>query len=117
MKRFVFTLIFSLSCLGQQTTELYIPIGKSPGLSREGKTVIGKIEEVKVDKICISKKTFFITNKTKIFLDRSEIKQPNSYGSITDLKTNNFSEIYAPTNNVAVWIKVRLTTETKKYKK
>jgi len=75
----------------QQATEMFIPIGQSPELSKTA-TVIGTIESVAADERTIVVKsdggsaTATITEKTKIFLDRSQRKEPNRYGAFEDLE-------------------------------
>ena len=75
----------------QQATEMFIPIGQSPNLSNKV-TVMGTIESVNAETRTIVVKsdggsaTATITEKTKIFLDRSQRKEPNRYGAFEDLE-------------------------------
>ena len=74
----------------QQATEMFIPIGQSPGISKTA-TVIGTIESVDAEKRTIVVKsdggsaTATIADKTRIFLDRSRRKEPNRDGAFEDL--------------------------------
>ena len=101
---------------GQKAAEMYIPIGKSPGLSgkltymgpigkvdAEAKTVAGKSEEWKAT----------VTDKTRIWLDRSAAKLPNREGTFADLVADRVMEIkYEGKEKVrsgnAEWIKVEV---------
>lgn len=105
----------------QQTTEQYIPIGQSPGLS--GKyTVIGKLQSVNAQE-----RTFTIagttgalnvriTERTKIWLDRSKLQQPNLQGTFADLRTGATVEVKpegherSVSSGPAEWIKVQIPT-------
>lgn len=74
----------------QRATELYMPIGESPGLSGSV-TVIGTIASVDEASRTITiasdseRRTAEITEKTHIWIDRSEAKKTNEYGSFSDL--------------------------------
>jgi hypothetical protein len=104
---------------GQQATEVYIPLGQSPGLS--GKvTIIGAIETINAQNRTIaiagSSGTWSaeITDRTKIWLDRSKIKLPNQTGTFADLGKGLMVEVkYEGTERQgrgpADWIKVQLT--------
>ena len=109
--------LFAAWVLAQKTTELYIPIGKSPGLSGT-KTFIGTItainselrqvtiadadEEVMTD----------VTDRTTIYIDRSTLGQPSSPGTFNDLEDGLQVEVLSeetenPGEGNAVWIKLR----------
>lgn len=105
MNKQLIAVVFVLNCAvceAQRTTELYIPIGKSPGLSISGKTIVGFITKVESDQITIGDKVVFITDKTKIFLDRSAVRKSNSYGTRSDVKVGAYVEAHA-----SEWIKIR----------
>ncbi len=106
----------TLDASGQQATEMFIPIGQSPGLSNKG-SVIGTLESVDPGKrmVIISSssgaQTVGITEQTMIWLDRSEQKQPNQNGGINDLQKGRKIEIKARKGEVkavAEWIKVQV---------
>lgn len=105
---------------GQQTTEIFIPIGQSPGTS-ESQTIIGKIE--KVDS---QKKSFTISNTsgkthtvkinsaTQIWLDNSKLKKTNQMGSKDDCQPGRRAEVkYSEPERAqtvtAEWIKVEIS--------
>lgn len=104
MNRQLIAVVFVLNCAvceAQRTTELYIPIGKSPGLSIAGKTIIGTVTAINGDAVAVGDKVISITGKTKIFLDRSQARLTNTYGSRSDIKVGAFVESYSD------WIKIR----------
>ena len=104
---------------GQKATEIFVPIGQSPGLS--GKyTRIGKITAIDTLKQTIaitdSSGTYNakITGRTKIWLDKSKIKSTNQKGAVADLKKNLLVEVKYENNQrldkaPAEWIKVQIT--------
>ncbi|MGI9552881.1 MAG: hypothetical protein ACR2MT_16875 [Aurantibacter sp.] len=82
----------------QKSTELYIPIGKSPGLS--GKyTAQGKVESVNLQDSTITiiteaaSKTIKLKGHPEIMLDHSNHKQPNKRGSLTDIQIGVLVEV------------------------
>jgi hypothetical protein len=102
----------------QEATEMFIPIGQSPELSKTA-TVIGTIESVAADKRTIVVKseggsaTVTLTEKTKIFLDRSRRKEPNRYGAFEDLEKGARVEVlYEGRTRAAAgpaeWVKVEV---------
>ena len=106
----------TLEASGQQATEMFIPIGQSPGLSNK-ESVIGTLESVDPGKrmITISSssgaQTVGVTDRTMIWLDRSEQKQPNQNGGINDLQKGRKIEIKVRKGEakaVAEWIKVQV---------
>lgn len=104
---------------GQKATEIFIPIGKSPGLSEEH-TIIGTI-----DKINAQDQTVAITDSlgsvivkvsdyTKIYLDKSKLKLSNQIGSLADCRKDllvevKYQESERKNTITAEWIKVQLT--------
>ncbi len=95
---------------GQKSTERYIPIGQSPGLS--GKyTYIGTLDAVASDKRSVTAggRTVRITDQTRIWLDRSSLKQSNRSGTLGDLQPGRRVEIKLDDPSrpqAAEWIKV-----------
>ena len=73
----------------QKATEIYIPIGRSPGLSGTH-TVIGRIETVntraRTMTVAGAKQTWTgtVSDETSIWLDRTEERQSNLYGTVAD---------------------------------
>lgn len=103
---------------GQKSTEIFIPVGKSPGLS--GKyTVLGKIEAVNAQNQTITMAdpsgsyTVKITKKTQIWLDNSKLKKTNQKGTFADLRKDLLAEIKFEENKrmdlgTAEWVKVQI---------
>lgn len=77
--------------MGQQTTEQYIPIGKSPGIS-DKYSYIGVVVAVDRDAHTIDirsnrgNKTIRVTEDTRLWLDRSKAKRTNPKASYADCK-------------------------------
>lgn len=102
---------------GQKATEIYIPIGKSPGLSGE-KTIIGKIVTVDYQDHSVMVQdssgtyTVKITEDTKIWLDKSSMHKPNETGRMEDCQEGRTVEVKyqaGPQDQKAEWIKIRIT--------
>jgi hypothetical protein len=99
----------------QRATELYIPIGKSPGLS--GKyTTIGSIESLDVQKqtvvISDSSHTFTVlcSKDTRFYVDYSSSGKRNVRGTMNDCRIGMMAEVKYLGNKVgaaAEWIKVK----------
>lgn len=101
----------------QQATEIFIPIGESPGVS--GKTsVLGTIESVDLDRRTMVVRApagdhrIALTDETEIWLDRSVQGQTNERGSMTDCKTGRVCEVKlvyeaGARTSRADWIKIR----------
>lgn len=99
---------------GQKETERYIPLGQSPGVSKKF-TYIGSIDAVALADRTITAggRTVKITDSTRIWIDRSALKQPAETGSISDLKQGRTVEIKyddPARPQVAEWIKVQATS-------
>ena len=79
-------IIISGEAKSQKTTEVYIPIGESPGVS--GKmTIIGKVEQIRNKDHSItvslsdnSKLMCKMDKDTPVYLDKSTLKQSNTSG-------------------------------------
>jgi len=101
----------------QKATEQFIPLGQSPGVS--GKlTWIGEVVGTDTARRTLSidgaqgAHTAKITEKTRIFLDRSKLKQSNVTGTIADLQKGRRVEVKfegpGPTP-AADWVKVEIS--------
>lgn len=114
---FVVALLALPPAYAQKATEQFIPIGQSPGIS--GKlTWIGEIvaTDTRAGTLTLREAagpvTVRLTDKTRIFLDRSKLKQSNQAGSFADLQKGRVAEVRyegpaeAPT---ADWVKVEIT--------
>lgn len=102
------------SARAQKSTEQFIPIGSSPGLSKKH-TSIGTIESLNArdGMFTISeaglRRAIRITARTRIWLDRSKLKLPNLDGGTGDLQPGRRIEVKyenAVLRQVADWIKV-----------
>lgn len=99
--------------IAQQTTEKFIPIGMSPGIS--GKlSYRGEVVAVDAGAGSFSMqsdgatRTISMDSSTKIWLDRSKIKKPNADGNFGDLKSGLQIEVMYRLDNqlLADWIKI-----------
>lgn len=103
----------SASTYGQETTERYIPIGKSPGIS-DKYSFIGTITHVDESEHTIEidsnrgRRTVKITEETRIWLDRSGMKQTNTVGAYGDCEIGKKVEVMhvRGDESVADWIKI-----------
>jgi hypothetical protein len=109
----------------QKATELFIPIGKSPGIS--GKcSMMGTIDSVDTSEhvVYMHDSTGYgydveIGDKTKIYLDKSGLKQRNELGSIADCDEGAYCEVLYESrtrkkSGEAEWIKIRVTADMEK---
>lgn len=118
----LFTLLVwsgSLLAHGQKAAERFIPIGQSPGLSGTV-TVIGNVETIdgqgRVITIAGPTETWTaeITDRTKIWLDRSKLRLPTKTGTFNDLEQGRTVEVKYHDEaergrGRAEWIKIQLT--------
>ena len=102
---------------GQQMTEMFIPVGQSPGVSNKS-SLIGTIDSIDVKNRTVAvaapsgTRTVELTNRTKIWLDRSLLKAPNQTGTFADLQKGRKVEVkweQGERKQVAEWVKVQLT--------
>jgi hypothetical protein len=116
------------NALAQKATELYIPIGKSPGIS--GKcSMVGTIDSAYVGNHILymhnstsdayNSYTVKITDETKIYLDKSGLKKSNQVGSFADCKQGAYCEVLYESHTrkesgEAEWIKIRVTADMEK---
>ncbi len=102
---------------GQKATEMFIPIGQSPGLSNKI-SLIGTIESIdaRTQTIAVARNSetwsVLITDRTMIWLDRSALRLPSQKGSFPDLKPELLAEVKyeesAGRSGAAEWIKVKI---------
>ena len=100
----------------EKATELYVPIGQSPGLS--GKYLAtGRIEQVNslnqtITMLDASRTyTIKVTERTMYFLDRSKMQQSNLYGTWADCKKGMLVEVRFENDErgqLAEWIKFQI---------
>jgi hypothetical protein len=108
-----------LAASAQEMTERYIPVGQSPGLSAKY-TVIGTIQTVNPRERTVvitgpaGTWTAKITDRTKIWLDRSKLRLTNLKGTIADLRQGRTVEVKHESHERGVfsgpadWIKVQI---------
>lgn len=109
------TIIFWWSSLSyaQQSTEQFIPIGKSPGIS-DKYSYIGNITAVNKQTNSFMMQTgngeteITISPTTRIWLDRSKNKKTNIEASFDDCETGRTVEVMhnRDNKNIADWIKI-----------
>ncbi|HET6921892.1 MAG TPA: hypothetical protein VFI16_01975 [Anaeromyxobacteraceae bacterium] len=103
----------------QRLTEMYIPIGKSPGLSGKH-TLIGTISAVDATARRITcsgeagSTTVQVTERTRIWLDRTPAKLANLKGTLSDCRVGRRMEAKYVNNErkpgaEAEWIKVEVS--------
>jgi len=109
------------SAFGQKATEIFIPIGESPGLS--GKySIMGTIDSVDYPShtMTVTDSTGSYTVKvmedTRIWLDKSALKLTNVNGTIEDCQVGRYVEVKYENSEKkekmqAEWIKVRITNQ------
>lgn len=118
----VVSLAFGLVWLGmtafahaQRTTEMFIPIGESPGVSRT-RSVIGQVEAFnqKTGMLSVSSPSgalsVRVVDRTRIWRDRSPQKLSNETGSTADLQPGKRVEVkFEPgtERKIAQWVKVQ----------
>jgi hypothetical protein len=100
----------------QEATEIFVPIGQSPGVS--GKlSLIGPIAAVDRANGTVTvaaaagTKVVQITDRTRIWLDRSRLKLPNRTGTLADLQRGRTVEVKPQQDalgTAAEWIKVEV---------
>jgi hypothetical protein len=108
------------SAHGQKATEMFIPVGQSPGLS-EKISIIGTIETIdaRTQTVVVAGPSgswsATITDRTKIWLDRSKLRLSNQKGKFTDLRKGLLAEVKYETaegkgKGPAEWVKVQMVT-------
>jgi hypothetical protein len=100
---------------GQRASEIYIPIGKSPGLSHTH-TIIETISAIDPynQTVVTDNQTILITDSTRIWLDRTKLAESNSIGSFTDLLPGRTIEVLLLESDdamIADWVKVEIPQE------
>jgi hypothetical protein len=106
---------------GQKATEIFIPVGQSPGLSNRV-TVIGTIEGIDAPRRTLAitgpsgtwRAT--ITDRTQIWMDRSKLRLTNQNGTFAYLRKGLLVEVKyedpegrSKGQGSAEWIKVQIT--------
>ncbi|MDH3748278.1 MAG: hypothetical protein OER97_08725 [Gammaproteobacteria bacterium] len=97
--------------LSQKATEVYIPIGSSPGVS-ESKSFVGTIKRVNYEARSIElvgqdgTKTIYVSDDTLYYLDRSVYGKKNTAGEMHDCKVGLRVEVFEYDDTVA-WVKIK----------
>ena len=110
-------LVFGISeTYAQKATEIFIPVGQSPGVSGIY-SMVAKIVDVKSEDQTINMSnssgnyTVKIMEQTQIWLDRSKLKMKNKVGSFSDLKSNLTIEVRykdKERKGEVIWVKIQL---------
>ncbi len=102
---------------GQKATEQFIPIGQSPGVSQKY-TSIGVVAEVDAAARTVTiadpagPRTVRISEKTRIWLDRTKLKQTSVPGGFADLQKGRRVEVKyldPERRDIAEWVKVEIS--------
>ncbi len=102
---------------GQRTTEQFIPVGRSPGLSGVV-TYLGEIVAVDPGARSLNMRrpgdtgavTITVAPDTRIWVDRSSLGLPNVTGGFGDLTAGGIAEVHfrdPEERRTAVWIKLQ----------
>lgn len=95
----------------QRATEVYIPIGESPGVS-DSESVVGTVSSVEYEnhRMTISTasetRPVTLTQNTLYYIDNSRDKKRNTTGGVEDCEVGSRIEAYINDDGEAVWVKV-----------
>lgn len=98
---------------GQQATEVYIPIGESPGVSTTS-SLRGKISRLDYTSNNIElldggrTKTVHVSDATRYYLDRSGYGKKSETGNMQDCKVGREIEVNVAENGDVTWIKIKV---------
>lgn len=104
-------LIIGNIALAQQATEVYIPIGESPGVS-ERDSFIGSISSVDHERyrmmISVAGETKMVTMTpaTRYYLDKTRARKQNKTTRFEDCEVGQRIEAYVDDDGNAVWVKI-----------
>lgn len=117
MKRSALLLVLTMTLVAlgmvraQETTERYIPIGESPGVSGI-ESVIGTIDAIDrtgrkmVLAIDGGTTTVGLDDDTRFYVDRSKAGLPNLTGNFEDCRVGRLVEVRTGDDGIAEWVKV-----------
>lgn len=100
-----------LAANSQESTEVYIPIGASPGVSVDH-SLRGEISSLDYASRTIvvrdrrGEKTVHVGDATLYYLDRSGNREKNATGTMEDCKVGRVIEVYVADNGDVKWIKI-----------
>ena len=101
----------TLGANAQQSTEQYIPIGESPGVSDE-QMVKGTISAVDYDartvqvRMTTGTQTVKMVGSTRYYLDRTKHKRTNLSAKIEDCRVGRKVEVKVDADSTVDWIKI-----------
>lgn len=104
-------LVAGNAVLAHQATEVYIPIGKSPGISLDN-SIVGSISSVDHERyqMAISAaggtRNITMTPATRYYIDRSGEKKQSRTGDFEDCEVGLRIEAYVDAAGNAVWVKI-----------
>lgn len=103
--------VIAMAASGHPATELYIPLGKSPGISHV-KSYIGRIQSLGAAQngftmlVQDSPKYVAFDKTTKIYLQYATPGKANRLGSYTDCQADRTAEAYVAEDGTVRWVKV-----------
>lgn len=113
------TFVIFLACFAtqqmahsQKATEVYIPIGTSPGVS-ESKSFVGTIKRLDYETNSIElvgeddTKIVYVNDETLYYLDRTAYGKKNATGEMHDCKVGLLIEVLTDDDGVVEWVKVK----------
>jgi hypothetical protein len=110
----VATPAFCLPAAAQKATEQFIPVGQSPGLS-DRETLRGRVESANAARGALTVATadglheVNVTDTTRIWMDRTNLGEPNVPGTLADCEPNRTIEVkLEPGSETAEWVKVQM---------
>ena len=109
----ILALQFSALATAQRATEVYIPIGESPGVTGD-ESVIGTITDIDYEyeqhSMTVAgdgeSRTVTVTPQTRYYIDKSAEKESSVTGSFEDCREGRRIEAYVDENGDAIWIKI-----------
>jgi len=96
----------------QRATEVYIPIGESPGISTS-ESVIGSVSSIEYAQYRmtittpVASVTVMLTDRTLYYVDNSKQKIRSVTGGIEDCEVGSRVEAFVNDEGEVVWVKVR----------
>ena len=121
-KNFIILWLLAIGCFtgayAQKATEVYIPIGQSPGISGNS-SVIGTVESIDIANSTITvlydnkRYTGTIDTESFVYLDRSKYRKKNTIGDLTDCKAGSNCEMTyqykeGQQTDIVKWLKVEV---------
>ena len=98
---------------GHEATEVYIPIGSSPGVSKTS-SLLGKISRLDYETGNIElsdtkgPKSVSVASSTLYYLDRSKYGKKSETGNMQDCKVGRYIEINVTDTGDVKWVKIQV---------